>query len=253
MFLTISKKSVVWLCVILVFSACQTSGYKKQSVSANYYLIDSLVAIDSLMDDEIKPYRDSLTLEMSKVIGEAERELSGGLPEGILTNFVSDLMLEECKVSVNLSQKPDVSLINVKGLRIPLQKGNITIGNIYQLMPFENEIVYLTLTKGQIIELFNYLASVGGDGIAGASFGMRDKQAVNIKVGGKALEERNYIIATSDYLADGGDHFVVFKSAIAREGTGLKVRDAIIQHIQRLTDSNKTINSQLDNRIYHAE
>jgi len=253
MLFSVRRQGVLWVLLLLVFLSCQQSALRKQNVISQFHLIDNLVAIDSLMEIEIAPYRDSLSNEMSKVIGVAAQELSGGLPEGLLSNFVSDLILEECILNSDRDTKPDISIINIKGLRIPLQKGEITVGNIYQLMPFENEIVYLTLTKDHLLELFNYMASVGGDGISGASFGIRNGVAVNVKVGDKALEDRNYVVVTSDYLADGGDHFDVFKSAIERTGSSLKVRDVIIQHIQSLTANKQIIDSHLDKRIYNEE
>ncbi|MBS2213371.1 5'-nucleotidase C-terminal domain-containing protein [Carboxylicivirga mesophila] len=238
--------------VLLLLSSCNSGRFELRHSDVSYHLIDSLVGYNEAMDAVIKPYRDSLNQEMQKVIGHSQQELSGGLPEGLLSNFVTDLMLVETGL-LNPSIKVDISIVNIKGLRVPVNKGPITVESIYQLMPFENEVVYLTLTHQQVKELFDFMASVGGDGMSGASFAIKNKKAVDIKVGGQALEERNYIIATSDYLADGGDHFNVFLSAIKREEAGIKVRDAILQHIERLTAKNKLVNSQLDKRIYYAE
>ncbi|WP_439184372.1 5'-nucleotidase C-terminal domain-containing protein [Carboxylicivirga taeanensis] len=237
---------------LLFVLGCNSPGYKSNKIEASYLPTDSLVGQDAAMEATIKPYRDSLKTEMQRVIGEAEQELRGGQPEGLLSNFVADLMLTECELHTT-GVKPDISIVNVKGLRVPINKGEITVESIYQLMPFENEIVYLTMSPEQIRELFNFMASVDGDGMGGASFGIKDGKAMSIQVGGRPLENRNYIVATSDYLADGGDHFNVFLSAVSREETGLKLRDAILQHVERLTTDNKLVNSQLDKRIYYAE
>ncbi|MCG8579200.1 MAG: 5'-nucleotidase C-terminal domain-containing protein [Bacteroidales bacterium] len=242
----------IYVLVVVLFSACQNTDYRVKSSSNDYVVIDSLVGESSAIEMLIQPYRDSLQAEMQKTIGVAERELSGGFPEGLLSNFVTDLVRQECN-NLDGFEPVDVSIVNVKGLRIPLQMGEITVENIYQLMPFENEIVFLTMTKEQMEMLFNFMASVGGDGISGASFGIKEGKAINIKVNNKALEDRTYIVATSDYLADGGDHFEVFRKAIKREGTGLKVRDAIIEHIKALSVEGRKVNSELDKRIYYAE
>lgn len=250
------KSRVAGFCLVLavlLLTSCNSSSWQKQSVIANYLLIDSLVEADADMTKYVDPYRDSLKMEMDKVIGVAEHELLSDWPESTLTNFVSDLMLTECQYLDGVSMMPDISVVNVRGLRIPIQKGNITIGNIYQLMPFENEIVCLHMTKDNILELIDYMASVGGEGVSGITFGIKNKQAVNVLINGKPIEDKIYVVATSDYLANGGDHFDVFKSATKRENTGLKVRDAIIQHIQRLTADGKIVSSQLDKRIYHAK
>ncbi|MBK3517981.1 5'-nucleotidase C-terminal domain-containing protein [Carboxylicivirga marina] len=247
------KIHIISACILLIsiLTACQHSGYKINNSQGSFIKTDSLVGSGRLIEAIISPYRDSLKLEMGKVIGKAEYELSGGFPEGLLSNFVTDLVPVECER--NGFQKPDICIVNVKGLRIPISKGDITVENIYQLMPFENEIVYLTMSKDQVLELFDFMASVGGDGMSGASFGINGARAVDIRVQNKRLENRNYIIATSDYLADGGDHFEVFQTAIERKSTGLKVRDAIIKHIKELTASGDMISSKLDKRIYYAQ
>ncbi|WP_430815398.1 5'-nucleotidase C-terminal domain-containing protein [Carboxylicivirga sp. RSCT41] len=242
----------VYIVFVVLLSGCQNTDYRIENSSSKYVIIDSLVGESDGLEKLIQPYRDSLQAEMQKTIGVAEQELSGGFPEGLLSNFVTDLVRRQCN-SLNSFEQVDVCVVNVKGLRVPLQKGNITVENIYQLMPFENEIVYLTMTNEQMKELFNFMASVGGDGISGASFGIKDRKAIHIKVNNKPLEDRTYIVATSDYLADGGDHFAVFSKALKREGTGLKVRDAIIQHIKQLSAEGEKVNSELDKRIYYAE
>lgn len=242
----------LYIGVIVFLSGCGSSGYELHKTEFKYLSIDSLVGFDSEMENAIKPYRDSLQSEMKKVIGEAQYEIGGGLPEGLLSNFVADLMLQVRSGDYD-GARPDISVVNIKGLRVPINKGSITVESIYQLMPFENEIVYLTISPAQVKELFDFMASAGGDGLAGATFGIKDNKAVDIRIGGRALEDRDYIVATSDYLADGGDHFNVFLSAGARESSGVKVRDAIIQHIKQLSADGKLVNSQLDKRIYYAE
>ncbi|MCT4589174.1 MAG: 5'-nucleotidase C-terminal domain-containing protein [Carboxylicivirga sp.] len=243
--------SVLFFIALLV-AGCGQNKYQLDNTTSNYLSLDSSVGINGEAESYIKPYRDSLDAEMKRSIGIAKQELGGGIPESLLSNFVADLLLEECQNQTDWA-KPDICIINVKGLRIPIGKGDITVENIYQLMPFENELVYLTLSKQQVIDLFNFMASVGGDGMSGASFAIKNKEAQNIKVGKQALQDRDYIVATSDYLADGGDHFQIFQSASKRAGTGLKVRDAIILHIEKLSAQNKQVNSELDNRIYYAE
>ncbi len=232
--------------------ACKQKPYNVSEFEYSYHLIDSLVGEDDEVELYIKPYRDSLAAEMNTVIGKARQTLNGGLPEGLLLNFVSDLTLSEAnKVDPNL--KADFSVINLKGLRVPIEAGEITVENIYQLMPFENELVFLTLQKKDVEILFNYMASVGGDGLGGASFTIKEDKAVDIRIGGKVLEDRDYVVVTSDYLADGGDHFTMFSIAVARSGSGLKVRDAIINHIKNCTASGQMLDSKLDNRITYAE
>lgn len=224
------------------------------SSSQVHFISDSLTTVPGI-DNYIAPYKDSLQREMNKVIGHCERQLSKGMPESLLTNFTADLILSYtnsfCSSKADFPSA-DIAIINHKGLRTVLEKGDITVNNIFNLMPFENEIILVTLNQKQIIELFDFMASVGGDGLSGASFVISNDKAVNIKINNQELVEKEYIVATSDYLANGGDHFTIFKESDSKYNTKLKVRDVIINHITELHSNNITINSQLDNRISYA-
>ena len=57
----------------------------------------------------------------------------------------------------------DICIMNTGGLRNILPKGEITRGDIYKLMSFENELVVLELTENEFKGLLEYLVSRGGE------------------------------------------------------------------------------------------
>jgi len=235
---------------------CQPANYQSADHQTQTISISDAIADDATMETYIAPYRDTLEARMNRVIGYSEKELLAGIPESPLSNFVADLLLSEVhpdqKETSNWKQ-PDLAIINVKGLRAPIAQGKITVRDIFQLMPFENELVIIELSAQEVAILFDYMASVDGDGMAGAKFDIRDGKAVQISINQQHLKnDQTYYVATSDYLANGGDHFDVFKNAKTKMGTGLKIRDLIIEHIENLHSQKKVVNSSLDNRIYHV-
>ena len=197
------------LLLMLVFSACTTYKVEK-SVTANIHL-DSLVTIppSQKVEGMIKPYRDKVNTDMTEVLCLSSEAFYGGRPESPLTNYCADLTLEEanrfCAVKYP-KIKMDVSMINRGGLRIPLPKGEIKTMTMFELMPFENEIVFLKL-NGEVMQQFiNHLAARGGEGVSGLRFGIRGDKAVQPEIGGKPLDTaQSYWLVTSDYIANGGD------------------------------------------------
>ncbi len=242
------------LLIVLIIHSCAYSDYQVKETTSSVIQLEETHTSLSIIDNYIEPYKDSLDAKMNKVIGQSAQKLTNGIPESLLSNFTSDLVLSESKTycKTNELPLPDVAIINHRGLRAIIDQGPITINNIYRLMPFENEIVLLSLNKTQLIELFNYMSTIGGDGMAGASFEILDKQAKNIKVNNVPLNKEKYIVATSDYIANGGDNYNIFKEAESRTGTGIKLRDVIIEHIDGLNEKNILIDSKLDNRISYA-
>ena len=65
--------------------------------------------------------------------------------------------------------------------------------------------------------------------------------------------KKSYKVLTSDYLASAGDHMQFFLEPENYEVVGMRIRDAIIRHMEEQNQAGKMISSQLDGRIYYAE
>ena len=123
----------------------------------------------------------------------------------------------------------DMVLFNNGGLRASLSEGDITKRDIYQLMPFENELVVLSLSLDDVDDLINYLKYTGGQPSAFSEW--------------FKIDVLPFYVLTTDYLANGGDKMRFFNNK-HQNVLGVKMRDAIIQYCLK----KDTIASQLDNR-----
>ncbi len=240
----------ITLFILTLFSSCVHKKWELVKYTTDTIKIDASKdrLADSSMDALILPYKKQLDKKMDIVIGTSAQRMSKGLPESLLSNWNADLYQTLC--SEYLKEQVDMGILNMGGLRAELPKGNITIRNIYQLMPFENELVILWLEGRQVKELFNIFAREGGQGIAGATFEIKNKKVQNCKIGGKSINDTQlYSIATSDYLAGGNDRMVTLAEAKKRVNTHIKLRDAIIEYIVEQTKKGKVLNASLDRRI----
>ena len=197
----------------------------------------------------IAPYRNQLALEMSTVLCQSERAMVKARPESALGNFVSDLCLAKAR---ELDDQPiDFALFNHGGLRTALPQGDITVGKVFELMPFENELVVVTLSKDKILEMMDYLIMRGGEPVAEIKLRAKGGELESIRIGEQELEDRDYRVVTSDYLANGGDEmtFLTEESRSDFKQLGLKIRDCIMMHCRQLGDEGATINTKSDGRI----
>ncbi|NEM98025.1 5'-nucleotidase C-terminal domain-containing protein [Pontibacter burrus] len=229
---------------------CQQKVWQPQSPSLELtdVPVDSTLSAKPETEAMIVPYRQQVTAKMSEVIGTAPVELRKADYESPLGNFVVDLLLEETNKMVETPV--DMAQTTNGGLRVPLPAGPINVGNIFELMPFENEVIVLTLDGPTTKELFDFAAKTGISPIANATYTVRDGQAIDVKIGGKPLDlNRSYTIVTSDYLASGGDNMVMFKKAIESEKVGMMMRDMILKHIQELTAAGKPIVADTAKRV----
>lgn len=202
---------------------------------------------DSAMTAFIAPYKEQMEVEMSQVIGYAGNYFYKARPESPLTNWASDVLLRAGEVFQGLQM--DIAVCNIGGLRCDIPEGEITVGTIFKLMPFDNTLAVVNLTGEQLYELFNDIAAQGGQGIAGARFTIRNGKAENITVQGKAIEpERVYRVATSNYLAEGNDHlYTLAKGEV--DDSGWTLRDVYLGIVQK----DSLITAENDGRIAIAE
>ncbi len=194
-----------------------------------------------------------LQKDMARVISFSENEMVKGKPESGLTNLLADLILEEGQkeaVRNNLQINPLVSFFNYGGIRTSLPKGEITVGKIFELMPFENEMVFILLTGKQLQQFLDIVAEHGGESVGGVRFVISNGKAKNIVIDGEKLEpESKYWMVTNDYSANGGDDLVVFTQRLELMNSGKKIRDVIISNFEERKINGVNLVENLDGRI----
>jgi 2',3'-cyclic-nucleotide 2'-phosphodiesterase (5'-nucleotidase family) len=137
-------------------------------------------------------------------------------------------------------------------LRKSLPKGKITEADIYELMPFNNKLVVITLSGEKTNKLLEYIASQGGEVVANLKMKIKNKKPQDVFIDGKAFDiNKKYRILTYDYLASGGDNMKFFLEPIKMELIDIVGRDAILEFIFEETEKGNKLNAQLDGRIFN--
>jgi 2',3'-cyclic-nucleotide 2'-phosphodiesterase (5'-nucleotidase family) len=220
------------------------------NVSETHYIINKN-EIDSATYKTILPYKKNHDELMNKVIASSEEAFIKGDVESTLGNWFCDAVISETNVLLGKdSVMLDVAVFNKGGLRNSLPKGNITVGNIFELMPFDNEVVLLKLSGLQFKDMCDKIAEKGGIPVGGMRMTMNGGTAENITVKGKTFDaNKDYWVVTSDYLANGGDNYIFFKNAKERRAMNALLRDVIISYCTRITAKGKTLKPYVDGRI----
>jgi 2',3'-cyclic-nucleotide 2'-phosphodiesterase (5'-nucleotidase family) len=250
------RKSTFYIVFFISLLAACNHPTRLVKVEKQTLVLDNSAPIDSITELTIAPYRNELSKVMDQVLGVSDTPMVKGNPESLLGNFVADLVLHKAGAFYKPADGIPISicLLNNGGLRTSLPKGPITRGKVYELMPFENTLVVLTLSGQKTLELFSFLAKVEGMPVSGATLGIKNKTPVVTLIQGKLVDlNATYKVVTSDYLAAGGDKMEFFNNPINSEPLNYKVRDAIIDYILDCSAAGKKLNSTLDNRIYYVK
>ena len=233
----------------LFFStACKPTRTFVADQKVSQYKINATDEKDTAVDKMIKPFREKMSSQMDEVIGVAAKELSLKSPESTLGNWTCDVMLDQSLKFIGT--RADVTYTNSGGLRIKsIGKGNITVGKIYELMPFDNVYVLVQCDSTIMQQFLDYVAAKEGGPIAGVRFEIANQKATNITIGGVKLNSgRNYWLGTSDYLVNGGDG-LGFLKPLPRKDKGVFLRDVYIEGVRAATREGKNVGANTDGRI----
>jgi 2',3'-cyclic-nucleotide 2'-phosphodiesterase (5'-nucleotidase family) len=214
-------RSFIFICSGAGLLACSSvtveyAGAARLDVNAQ---TEQAAQIDSI----IAPYRKELNAEMMEVIAHAPKDFTRDRPNGSLNNWSCDALLSVFEDKLRQSGFPTIALLNHGGLRNPISQGEVTLGDLFKLMPFDNEVVIVRLPLSVLDELKSYLETSGGEALAGAKL-IEGVWSLDIPDGTEQFQ-----IVTSDYLMNGGDHMDFFQKKLKVEYTGVLLRDAFIQ------------------------
>lgn len=217
----------------LLFFNCKPV-YHVADINNDRYEIEQheLLPEDETINDIIKPYKDQLEVKMNRVIGTNGEKMHKARPEGELGNWVADIIYNEAAKVYD--GKLDFAVQNHGGLRIPmLDKGPITVRDIYEIMPFDNEIVVIEAQGVVVKKLFERIAEKGGWPVSKQlQIRANNKyQIQSILINSEPFDiTKKYTFALPDYIANGGDKcdFLENQDQIK---FNLLVRDAIINYL----------------------
>jgi len=247
----VKNKFFIPLLLALSFNACAPKLTLTNTLTQNIKINkDSLQLHDEKTFNTIVPYKIKLDSLMNEVLCYNNQDLKKDLPEGTLGNFVCDELMSFAKN--NYSKPIDFCMYNNGGLRVgSIAKGNLTVGKIYELAPFDNAIVVVELGGNDCKRLFDLIAQNNGTPCS-KEFRMtiENNLAINISINNEPFDStKTYKILTNDYVASGGDKTEPMKKAINVSSLNLMVRDALIKQLRTKGNNSQSINTILDGRI----
>jgi 2',3'-cyclic-nucleotide 2'-phosphodiesterase (5'-nucleotidase family) len=215
-------------------------------------------------------YQRQVDAVMNETVGEALADLDGAnvrLQETNLGNLVTDVMR-------NVSGA-DAAIINGGTIRTSIKQGSIRVSNVYAVVPFDNYIVAIKLTGRQIRDTLEHGVSAIEEEegrfpqVSGLIFiydrkGPKGKRIKEVFIAGKPLvADKEYTVATNDFLAAGGDGYKAFGDSVkssedyaviggAMKGeklvysdSGRWLRDVVMDYIK----TQQTVSPKVEGRI----
>lgn len=215
-----------------------------------------LIPVNSRLDDRIDPtfsgiiddYAAEVKDKMDVKLGYAPYDLRRGAPESVLGNLSADGLVWAAKKFHN--KTADVGLYNTGGIRANISKGDVTLGDVYAAFPFDNTLSMVTLKGSKLKELL--IKAPGTFYVnAGVKIVRSGSSITSMTVGGKAIDDnREYLVATIDYISDNDANTSIFNNPVDREDSIEMIRDYLGEYFKYLADQNNgNITGATDGRI----
>ncbi|WP_127846377.1 5'-nucleotidase C-terminal domain-containing protein [Psychroflexus aestuariivivens] len=232
-------KSVLFFATILLFVSCKDAKVEPVKISGQQININPEIEKNDSIENFIKPYRDKIEAEMNEVLAftpESMFKTDTDLNTAI-GNMMADAVIEigDPIFHERTNKNIDLALLNFGGIRSGINAGDITTRTAFNIMPFENEVVVVELSPDQTKKLIDYLVSAkiahpfSGLKIELNSDGNLQSALVNNE---QIRNDRNYFVATSDYLLKGGDNMTFFENAESVEYLNYKLRNLFIDYFK---------------------
>lgn len=236
---------------IALFSltSCKTTSLQVAGVQTQKNIsINKELKADEDFAQFIEPYTLKLNKEMNQKISYTNVDLTKEGDNSNLGNLLADYTFDgaDAWAKANLHISIDAALINIGGIRTTIGKGDILLKNVFEVMPFENEVIIVKMTGKDLQGLFDYYAKNQKNNPVSHLYietnkGILSKTLIN---GNAVNPSQEYYIATSDYLALGGDNMKFFAKGESIP-TGIKLRDLFIDYFKK----NQQINPQEEIRL----
>ena len=231
--------------LVSLFTACHRPLHVSKT-TGQVLLVDSTYKAvqDTQYLQSLAPIKEDLEKQLGAPIGYAPEALTVNRPECTMLNWACDALLaiaqKQCPNPV------DMAVVNIGSMRCEWAAGEITFRNVFELMPFDNELVVLTLTGEEIHRLCEIVATNNGEGMAGLRLKARNGKVLQVEINGKSLEkDKTYTVATSDYLSQGNDGMLPLKNYIKYWNSEEKIRDLYIEYIKQV----KVVQAKVDGRM----
>ncbi len=221
-------KQTLILITLVAFISCG----KQETKITDVKKVD-IVATEHNSDTEMGKYIDKYKGDKDKImsvkIGETAVELPIERHNSPLGNLIAKMMYERAASMMTV----DAVITNWGGIRRNLFAGDVTVGDVYEILPFDNTAVVLTFTGTQLQAVADAMAKKGGETMYNISFDIVDDKAENVNVKGEKLDaEKTYMIVSNDYLEKGNDRLRPMADHIEAKNLNIQLRQIAIDYIK---------------------
>lgn len=181
----------------------------------------------------------------NEVIGKAVGDLWHQKEQvSVLGQWVADIMRRQTNA--------DFAFQNGGGLRTDIPAGDVSVGKLWEVIPFDNTLIQMDLQGSQVLSILQHginnpnIGSIQYSGMK-VVYDLNSKSITGVTLpdGSMLNPEKTYRVVTNDFMAEGGDGYSMFREGKNTGDTHLLVRDLLIEAVKKI----KTLDFKGDDRF----
>ncbi|MFR1707321.1 MAG: 5'-nucleotidase C-terminal domain-containing protein [Clostridium sp.] len=191
---------------------------------------ESTLPVDENVFNEVNKIKDGL----SGILGEKVTSLKERLSHDDRNSAVTPLGVTVAETMRNIVGT-QIAVTNGGGIRRSLENGDVTVGDMYEILPFDNTIVTLDVKGSDLYKIIEHGINTDGFGwgqYAGikAWYNPEDGKVSSIRLndGSKIDMDKYYSVAINDFMLTGGDKYD-FSNAKNVVNTNVVMRDSMAE------------------------
>ncbi|WP_323767383.1 bifunctional metallophosphatase/5'-nucleotidase [Marinovum sp.] len=211
--------------------------------SGNPILVDAAIGADEAVAARIAEAAKPLDEIRNKVVAEAAEMIEGDRAvcramECSMGNLIADAMLARVA-----DQGIDIAIANSGGIRSSIDAGEVTMGEVLTVLPFQNTLSTFQVSGATVMEALENGVSQVEEGagrfpqVAGMSFAFdaaapAGERISDVMVGGQPLEmDKTYGLVSNNYVRNGGDGYAMFVDAENAYDYGPDLADVTAEYL----------------------
>ena len=213
------------------------------SATGEPLLIDASVLADEATAARIAEAAAPLDEIRNKVVAETAQEIVGvreecRARECAMGNLIADAMLARVK-----DQGIYIAIQNGGGIRASIDAGEVTMGEVLTVLPFQNTLSTFQVTGATIVEALENGVSQHEEAsgrfpqVAGMSYAFDlskepGSRISDVMVGGAPIDpDKIYGVVSNNFIRNGGDGYAMFKDAMNAYDFGPDLADVTAEFI----------------------
>ncbi|WP_159979410.1 bifunctional metallophosphatase/5'-nucleotidase [Roseobacter cerasinus] len=195
------------------------------AASGDPMVLDASVVPDEAIAARIAEMGAPIEELKQRIVAETASEIVGSrdvcrAQECTMGNLIADAMLDRVK-----DQGVEIAIQNGGGIRASIDAGEVTMGEVLTVLPFQNTLSTFQVTGASIVDALENGVSQIEDGagrfpqVAGMSYAFDVSQPAgsrvsDVMVSGAPIDpEKVYSVVSNNYVRNGGDGYAMFEEA----------------------------------------